>query len=1019
MKHPKWTPSVETLSRLLMILFLPITCSFYNSASGQSALEKKFLSPPEEAKPRGYWIWHHGNFDYTTIDEELEAFKEKGLGGVDIFDIGVTDRLDIIPAGPAFLGEEQLDGIEYALRKASELDLAMGLIVSSSWNAGGSWTTPEDQIKNLVVRRDTISGPALIADFPFPTVPTEFIKPYGVHKLYPELDADGKPGYYRNVSLMAFPLETQGVVGDTSDILYFDKNIPDQPDNKIEIPEGDWVIYRAIETNYGQKLFVPSDNSHGYTIDHFSKEATQHHFNFVIDRLKSRMGDLKMTALERLYLASYEATATIMWTASIQDEFSERNGYGMEPFIPALQGFTVIDKETTERFLYDYEKTISDLFVENHYREARRICHENGLLICSESGGPGPPLHNVPTEDLMALGAVDIMRGEFWNKHKGWYKDGLNILQVVKNIASAAHIYGHKVVEMESFTSQGYHWQEGPFELKQLADKAYCEGMTRVVYHTMPHSPPEAGTPGWSYQAGTHVHPKMTWWSLSDRFHQYLTRCSAMLMEGRFVADVAYYYGHDIPNFASPKHVRPDLGPGYDYDDLNTEVLLQIKEVKNGRIILPSGMEYEVLVLPDDPRMDLSVIHKIEDLLQKGATIIGPKPSKVYGLAAYKTRETELQEIAHRIWGPSDRKKKLKRKVGLGTIVAGKSTREVLQEKGITPDFQYAPHGQSVNLDYIHRTNGREEIYFIRNVDSIFINTAVQFRVKGLQAQRWDPASGSRRKLAMFDEREEGTIIPLSLAPKASVFVIFSPDGDTRDRHITKASINGDVVFSAADDFRGGFSALYNEDNQVELLPQAGGHYEFILNDGEILNLDVLSEQPVVAMDTDWDVRFPYGWGVEPVQHFDSLFDWTKSSAYDLKHFSGTATYRKSFKLKSADLEDDFAFYLDLGQMAEVARIYLNGKAVGVSIFPPHRMNVTDLLKQGDNHLVVEVVNTWLNRMIGDLDTPLDKQYTRSSVSTGNEPSQRPWSSYELIPSGLMGPVQLVRMEKVVLKNEQ
>ena len=137
------------------------------------------------------------------------------------------------------------------------------------------------------------------------------------------------------------------------------------------------------------------------------------------------------------------------------------------------------------------------------------------------------------------------------------------LLQVVRNIASAAHIYGHQVVEMESFTSHRKHWQETPIELKKLADKAFCAGMNRVVYHTIPHSPKEAGAPGWSYQAGTHISPKMTWWEYSEPFHAYLARTSALLQRGQFVADVAYYYGEKIPNFASgSKYIRETLGLG-------------------------------------------------------------------------------------------------------------------------------------------------------------------------------------------------------------------------------------------------------------------------------------------------------------------------------------------------------------------------------------------------------------------------------------------------------------------------
>ncbi len=990
---------------ILMLLLFLLSPIFQGKSQGK--LEDIFLNPPDAAKPRGYWIWAHGNFDYATISNELKDFKEMGLGGADIFDMGITDPLGIIPPGNPFMGDEMLDGIVFALQEARRLGLSMGLSVSNGWNAGGDWTAPDEKIMRLLFWKDTLQGPAEIAEIGFPEIPRKFQKPYGTYDLFPQINADGFPEYYENVALVAYPVSSNNLIQDFENILYFDPEEIKGNQVDISLPAGSWVLVRGVVTPLGQKMWMRSDRSNGFIMDHYSKKATRHHFEFILDRLEERMGNLDKSALERLYLASFEAEDYVIWSPELPETFYEQHGYKIDPYIPVLAGQKIVDDETTNRFLYDYHLTVSEMFVNNHYRQASQICRDHGVLLASESGGPGPPLHYVPTEDLKALGSVDIMRGEFWNKHNRWItEDGLNLMQVVKNIASAAHIYGHKVVEMESFTSQGYHWQESPFELKPLADRAFCEGMTRVVYHTMPHSPPEAGIPGWSYQAGTHIHPKMTWWPMSKPFHQYLARCSALLMEGRFVADAAYYYGHDIPNFAKPKHIQPDLGPGYDYDDLNTEVLLRITEVKEGRIQLPSGMEYEVLVLPDDERMDLEVLKKVEELLVKGATIIGPKPLTVYGLSNYLQKENELERLSDQIWGRGSRMKKRDRNYGMGRIITGKTPREILIDKEIYPDFEYQMDPAYARLDYIHRTTENEEIYFIRNMDSVFIHGTIHLRVKGLQPEFWNPVSGTMQRAAIYQENERGIQIPLQLPPYGSIFVILKDHPD-KIPHIENVKYHNQILFPAQSGSENIFQGYYDEDKDIIFTTDQPGQYLLILDQDHKALIAVSEDKNTITLDRNWDVRFPYGWGVRPLQQFDSLMDWTTSSIPGLKNFSGTATYRISFVFEGETGSPEEVYLLDLGHVGEVARVYLNGIEAGISIFPPHELDITGLLKQGENHLVVEVANTWLNRLIGDLNLPLDQQYTRSNVANGNDPERRPWSNYQLPPSGLMGPVTI------------
>lgn len=255
-------------------------------------------------------------------------------------------------------------------------------------------------------------------------------------------------------------------------------------------PAGRWTILRLVCMNTGERLKVPSPNSDGLATDHFSREATRTFLNYLIGRLESELGDLEETALTHLYLASYEVRGAV-WTPDMIRQFRRYRGYDMTPYLPALSGSIVRSEEITRRFLYDYRKTLGDLLVDAYYRAAVDAAHAAGLGVESEAGGPGPPIHQVPVDALKALGSLDEVRGEFWPK-----RPRADRLWVVKETACAAHTYGKRRVHMEAFTSM-YHWQDGPFDLKPSADRAFCEGMNHVVWHTGAHQPPEAGRPGW------------------------------------------------------------------------------------------------------------------------------------------------------------------------------------------------------------------------------------------------------------------------------------------------------------------------------------------------------------------------------------------------------------------------------------------------------------------------------------------------------------------------------------------
>ncbi|MEN8230746.1 MAG: glycosyl hydrolase, partial [Bacteroidota bacterium] len=533
---------------------------------------------------------------------------------------------------------------------------------------------------------------------------------------------------------------------------------------KWDVPEGEWEIIRYVMTNTGERLKIPNPASDGYATDHLSAKATENHINYLTERLEKKFGDLNRSSINNFYLPSYEVRG-LLWTYDLPEKFKDYRSYDLIKYLPALNGYVIENEEITSRFLYDYQKTMGDLLIDAFYITANEAAKAQGMAIKAESAGPGPPVHLVPVEALRALNSIDEMQGEFWPWREYW--DGL---WVVKETASAAHIYGGKTVHMEAFT--GFrHWMDGPVDLKPSADRAFCEGMNHIVWHMAEHTPPEAGKPGWVYHAGSHFNVNLIWWDQMKPWIDYLARSSYLLQQGLFVGDVVYYYGDKGANFIPPKQTNKTLDSGFDYDVTNLEVMLTRMSVKEGKIVLPDGMSYEVLVLPDQNDISLTALERVKQLVSEGVTAIGPRPSKSTGLLNHAANDLAVQKLAAELWGDVDGDKIKENRLGKGKVIYGKTVNEVLAEKGVTPDFSF--EGEA-SLDFIHRRTAGEEIYFVRNRRDEAASFKATFRVKGKYPELWLPDRGERIPVLAFEETEHGTSMDLDLDRYGSLFVVFT-----------------------------------------------------------------------------------------------------------------------------------------------------------------------------------------------------------------------------------------------------
>ncbi|MEE9431649.1 MAG: glycosyl hydrolase [Melioribacteraceae bacterium] len=978
-----------------LVLFLSFIIFISNFTLGQekkfSDLETGFLNPPISAKPKGYWCLVNGNFDLTQMTIELKEFKEKGMGTLDIWDVaGWVDPNGVIPDGPSFMGDESVQAIAHGIREAGKIGMEIGLTISSSWNAGGSWVKPEDGVMGLFDTSLVINGPSYFSEnIPFPHIPNRYNGLQDGIKMLLEKGDDGLPTFYKDVVLLAYQARDDSLISNLVDISGHFKN------GKLNwnVPTGKWKITRYITTGTGQPLMRPSPNSNGLMIDHFNPEAMKRHLNFFFEKLENELGDLSKTALQYLYTDSYEANSAV-WTVKLPEEFKRRNRYELTSYLPALEGYIIKSKEVTERFLFDFKKTLSDLIIENHYELGKKMCNEKGLDFIAEAGGPGPPIHNCPFESLSSLGKCSVPRGEFWYDSL-FTKEKKDELQIIKGPASASHLYNQPRVEAEAFTGTQL-WQFGPGDLKATADKAMCEGLTSFVYHTTPHIPREAGKPGWVYNFGTIINTTRAWWDLSEGFHNYLARSCFLLQQGNFVGDVLFYYGDKAPNFVDRKKFIQSLGFGYDYDYTNSDIILNRLDVKDGRFVLPHGQSYKILVLPDDDAMNPKVLEKISALVKKGGIVVGKKPTHSHSLSNYKVNDKRIKELAEKMWSDENHK------ISFGKGIVYSKTqplREVLKDLSVRPDIQINKENPQNHLDYIHRSTDEADIYFVRNTSDQKQTFEFKLRSKKGVPEIWNSDYATINKLPIYITENGITTFPLNLDGFGSTFIILR--NNEMKKHIVEISINDEVLFPNSKDR---FPISFSKD---KIIFESEGKYKIIYSDGSEKIFDNSKTVEEKEITGNWKLKFPYGKGAPQNITLDKLKSWTDFEDEGIKHFSGIATYLKQIELTEDEVDINNQITLDLGGVSKVAKVFFNGKPLDILWYSPYQIDITKTAKKGKNNLIIEVANVLSNQMTGDAHRVGKDKRTHSNITKGPNAWISPWKEVPLVKSGLLGPVKI------------
>lgn len=703
----------------------------------------------------------------------------------------------------------------------------------------------------------------------------------------------------------------------------------------VSLPEGRWTLLRIGHTSTGHTN-ATGGAGRGLECDKFSREAVGKQIDNWFGRIRSEMDpEVAARVLKVLYVDSWECGSQ-NWSEEFAQEFKSRRGYDLHPWLPLFAGVPMVSAEKSEQVLRDVRETIGELIHDVFFDVLAEKADTYGCRFTAESVAP-----TMVSDGMYHYDKVDLPMGEFWLGSPTHDKPN-DMLDAI----SGGRVYGKNIISAEGFTELRGVWDATPAMLKPVLDRNYALGLNRLVYHVCTHNPWLNRHPGMTLDGiGLFYQRDNTWYKNgAPAMNDYVARAQVLLQYGHPVVDVAVFTGEEMPrrsilpdrlvgslpglmgekrvaeeqvrlkNEGQPLRKKPVgvshsanmadpekwINPlrGYAYDSFNRDALLRLARVEKGRLTLPGGASYSVLVVPDahpmnpENRMSEEVRLKIEALKREGL-IVPEIPYTAEDFSAYG-----------------------------------------VERDAIVPE----------EVAWTHRRSEEEQtdIYFLSNQLPETRTLTASLRVADRVPELWDAVTGEIREATQWKRRENRTEITVELEPYASVFVVFRRAGEP-----TKV-----------------------EPRKSILSP-----------------LDTTS---------DWWLTFDLGEEGVRTERTKELFDWTTKAHRSLKYFSGTVTYRTTFRHR----QKGERVLLHLGDVRDVAAVWVNGKRCGVAWTAPYTVDITEAVVRGENQLRIEVTNTWANALLG--------------ADRGQAPFRHIWTNAAyrraddtLLPAGLLGGLKL------------
>jgi hypothetical protein len=677
-------------------------------------------------------------------------------------------------------------------------------------------------------------------------------------------------------------------------------------------PAGSWTVLRLGHTPTGARTKHGGPDAMGLECDKLSALATRVQFDHYVKPILAAVRDVPGARLEGISIDSAEHGSQ-NWTPDFLAQFSRRRGYDLMRYLPVMMGVPVDSVNTADRILFDVRRTIADLMSDEYFGTFRALASAAGMTVTAQAPGIATCL---PSDNIQAKGRVDIPMGEFWVSEFNGEGQTEGTMDC-REAASAAHLYGRKIVAAEAFTGSGPHIH--PALLKPYADAAFTNGINRIVVLAGNHQPyVDDRKPGvtedkffLAYQRNN------TWWEQSAGFWQMLGRSSFLLRQGQPVVDLLYHLGSDTPLKIATSRLQPVPPVGHDFDVCGDEELLRAT-MHEGRLAMPGGMRYPVLVLAGGPAMTLAAARHVRSLVRQGARVIAPE--RLRRTPGRADAHAELMQIADELWGDEPQPARGARRVGAGMVLWGEEPAAHLIQLGIGPDFRAREQGP-LDVLHTHRRIGDIDVYFVVNHTPRPITVEAVLRDGRGTPQAWDPGSGRRHPLPGARSAPGGTMVPLQLEQYGSLFVIFGAPG----------AAAGDAV-------------------------------------------PLIGTLPVrQTLRGPWQVRFEPRWGGPASLMLPQLVSWSMHPLDGVRHYSGTAVYIKEVHLTQLPRGP---VWIDLGQVEVTATLLVNGVEAGTMWKAPYTAEISRQLRRGNNRLEIRVTNLWANRLIADAALPADQRIT-------------------------------------------
>ncbi|WJS99671.1 glycosyl hydrolase [Novosphingobium humi] len=683
-----------------------------------------------------------------------------------------------------------------------------------------------------------------------------------------------------------------------------------QADGSLEwkapaLPKGQqWRIIRMGASLLGTTNHPAPPEATGLEVDKFDGDAVGRYMDHYLGMYRDAAGaDMMGAHGVRAILTDSIEVGAANWTPKMLAQFKALRGYDPTPWLPALTGALVGSREESDKFLYDWRRTLGDLMASEHYSTVAAKAHAAGLKVYGEALEDHRPSLG---DDMAMRSHADIPMAALWTFAQ---KDGPNpsYLADMKGAASVAHIYGQNLVAAESMTSALNYWADSPRTLKHVIDTEFVTGVNRPVIHTSVHQPVDDKVPGLSLMIfGQFFNRHEAWAPLAKTWVDYLSRNSLMLQNGRNVADVGYFYGEEAPltGLYGDKRVA-DAPTTHAYDFVNFDALVGALTNDGAEIVSKGGARYRALYLGGSSRrMTLAALHRIAALAEGGATIIGLAPEGTPSLSDKDT--ADYKALVARLWpGSGDAV------VGKGRVIASGDVEAALAKAGVASDFRMVGGAADAEVPFLHRRWDSGDSYFLVNRKERSESFEAHFRVTGKAPELWHAETGTFEPVSYRITNGE-TVIAMSLAGEESVHVVFRKPAPADGMMIKK------------------------------LVPA-----------------------PLFTLEGAWNVAFQPGRGAPANTVLPTLKPLNENADTGIAHFSGIATYAKDFAAPKG-WKAGQPLWLNLGDLREVAQVSVNGKDVGMVWHAPYRVDLSGAAKAGKNHIEVRVANLWINRLIGD-----------------------------------------------------